>query len=151
MNYKKEFLKMAKKFDVKVKFDVKYHNQIYVIRDYDEFDITIHLKDIKTERHFAGALHELGHAVFESDKFLLKNQNKFWYGYGKLNCTKFMLKLEYNAWKHATHLYPNWTKSMNDEFLKSIKTYIVGWETQWKTKLDKKFKAHITNLDNVIF
>ena len=153
VNYKRLFLKLARKYKAKVKFDKKHNNESCLVRDLNGCELvsTIHLKDIKTAGDFAGALHELAHSVYESEHFLDRIGNKYEYGYGKNICSKFILKLEFNAWKHATYLYDNWSEPMNSEFLKSIKTYIIAWEFHWKTKLDPKFMSRITNLDNNSF
>ena len=154
MNYKKEFLKLAKKYGIVVCFDRATQGDEFVTRDWDGHDtvINIHLKDIRNEKDFAGALHELAHGVYESEEFLDDNQNRYHFGYGKSNCTMFVLKTEYNAWKHATYLCPiTWTDGMNDEYLLSISSYIDAWEIRWKSKLNKKFKTYITNLDNPTF
>ena len=155
MNYRKDALKLAKKYGAKIKFHPKEKtNEIYLIREYNKDDDLIgyiHCKQIKTAEDFAGILHELAHWVYESEDFLDRIYKKFDYAYIKNNVSKFTLKIEFNAWKHATYLYPNWTYDMKKEFLSSIKSYIRGWEYTWKRKLDKKFVARITNLNKPAF
>jgi hypothetical protein len=153
MNYHKEFLKIVKCYDVDCVFDCKSLKDCYAEHFYstDESDIKMNTRicliPITNITHFAVALHELAHAVGESNKFLCKSHYKTM----REDTTKFILKREFNAWKLAKEISPIWNKTMNNVFLRGIKTYIKDWEQCWNSKLPVNLYNKLTDLNSMYF
>lgn len=156
MNYKRQFLTIAKKYNVPVIFTQKKYYDALIIRtineDLDEYSFkqTIALKDIKTPKHYAIALHELGHIVNEDFEYIFNRRNKI---KPRLNgtVTLHLLKEEFNAWKTAKVISPIWIKSMNDTFVFCIASYIAGWQDDWETKLNCGLLLKLVNLNTPYF
>ena len=153
MMYHNEFIKISKKYKVEVFFDCKTKGECYAQHFYsfdkNDFVITpeIHLKRINNFKDFAVALHELAHAIGESNTFVINSHYKTM----RENTTLFILKREFNAWKLAKELSPVWNKTMNNMFLRGIKTYIKDWETHWNSKLQVKLYKKLTDLNSKYF
>lgn len=153
MNYKILFIKLAASHDIPVVFDGKTYNEAELRRTVvDDYILhqTIHLKNIKTAKHFAGGLHELGHALNENFNYLSRRIHKIG---PKINgiVTTHLLKEEFNAWKRGKELSTFWTKPMNDTFLNDIQTYIDAWETYWETPIKPKLSNKLRDLSGPYF
>ena len=154
MNYKDTFLKIAVgKYNVNVKFDKKRYFDAEVRRDImlnHHFFETIHLKDIKNTKHLAIAFHELGHTIQEDYNYLITRYFKVKFRFKDI-VTYHIIKEEFNAWKRAKEVSPIWNNTMNNMFIVSMNSYIKNWQTDWKTKINRKRHQRLLNLDNPYF
>jgi hypothetical protein len=130
--YDRHIRSLARKYRVTIKFDAKNTDGCYA----SPFHREIHTLPVKSPYSYVIALHEIGHVLSQSKKWMLENVFRTMSHNGQV--TRFQMETERKAWLKAKKLGKWWNARMTIISVDQMARYIYEWEISWKTKMGMK-------------